>query len=100
MFVYRKEVTPVAMYDETQNERPKDRIILHCDCNNFFASVEETLRPELREVPMAVAGDPESRHGIIVAKNQKAKAVRFSTLNDICKALDCQPGDILEYKED
>ena len=35
-----------------------------------------------------------------VLKNQKAKAVRFSTLNDICKALDCQPGDILEYKED
>lgn len=35
-----------------------------------------------------------------VLKNQKAKAVRFSTLNDICKALDCQPGDILEYRED
>ena len=35
-----------------------------------------------------------------ILKNQKAKAVRFSTLNDICKALDCQPGDILEYKED
>ena len=35
-----------------------------------------------------------------IRKNQKAKAVRFSTLNDICKALDCQPGDILEYKED
>ena len=34
-----------------------------------------------------------------ILKNQKAKAVRFSTLNDICKALDCQPGDILEYKE-
>ena len=34
-----------------------------------------------------------------VLKNQKAKAVRFSTLNDICKALDCQPGDILEYRE-
>ena len=33
-------------------------------------------------------------------KNQKAKAVRFSTLNDICKALDCQPGDILEFRED
>ena len=30
-----------------------------------------------------------------ILKNQKAKAVRFSTLNDICKALDCQPGDIL-----
>jgi putative transcriptional regulator len=35
-----------------------------------------------------------------ILKNQKAKAVRFSTLNDICKALDCQPGDILEFKED
>ena len=32
-----------------------------------------------------------------VLKNQKAKAVRFSTLNDICKALDCSPADILEY---
>ena len=35
-----------------------------------------------------------------ILKNQKAKAVRFSTLNDICKALDCQPGDILECRED
>ena len=36
---------------------------------------------------------------ISVLKNGKAKAVRFSTLEAICKALDCQPGDILEYKE-
>ena len=35
-----------------------------------------------------------------ILKNQKATAVRFSTLNDICKALDCQPGDILEFRED
>ena len=35
-----------------------------------------------------------------ILKNQKAKAVRFSTLNDICKALDCQLGDILEFRED
>ena len=35
-----------------------------------------------------------------ILKNQKAKAVRFSTLNDICKALDYQPGDILEFRED
>ena len=34
-----------------------------------------------------------------ILKNNKAKAVRFSTLNAICKALDCQPGDILEYVE-
>lgn len=35
-----------------------------------------------------------------ILKNGKAKAVRFSTLELICKALDCQPGDILEYKND
>ena len=34
-----------------------------------------------------------------ILKNEKAKAIRFSTLEAICKALDCQPGDILEYKE-
>lgn len=37
---------------------------------------------------------------ISVLKNGKAKAIRFTTLNEICKALDCQPGDILEYRED
>ncbi|MGM0846435.1 MAG: helix-turn-helix domain-containing protein [Bacillota bacterium] len=35
-----------------------------------------------------------------ILKNSKAKAVRFSTLEGICKALDCQPGDILEYKDE
>jgi putative transcriptional regulator len=35
-----------------------------------------------------------------ILKNGKAKAIRFSTLEEICKALDCQPGDILEYKAD
>ena len=35
---------------------------------------------------------------ISILKNGKAKAIRFSTLEAICKALDCQPGDILEYK--
>ena len=49
------------------------------------------------------SGDLAEKVGITPAnlsilKNQKAKAVRFSTLNDICKALDCQPGDILEYR--
>jgi putative transcriptional regulator len=35
-----------------------------------------------------------------ILKTNKAKAIRFSTLNEICKALDCQPADILEYIED
>jgi putative transcriptional regulator len=36
---------------------------------------------------------------ISILKNGKAKAIRFSTLEAICKALDCQPGDIIEYKD-
>ncbi len=35
-----------------------------------------------------------------ILKNNKAKAIRFSTLNEICKILQCQPGDIIEYIED
>ena len=51
------------------------------------------------------AGDLAERIGITPAnlsilKNQKAKAIRFSTLNEICRVLDCQPGDILEEQED
>ncbi|MBQ8235850.1 MAG: hypothetical protein IJZ37_04105, partial [Clostridia bacterium] len=41
-----------------------ERVILHCDLNNFFASVECLDRPDLRGVPVAVCGDPERRHGI------------------------------------
>lgn len=49
------------------------------------------------------AGELAERIGITPAnlsilKNQKAKAVRFSTLNEICRVLNCQPGDILEYQ--
>lgn len=63
-----------------------ERIILHCDCNSYFASVETLLRPELAEVPMAVAGDPDSRHGIILAKNEKAKAFHIQTAETIWQA--------------
>lgn len=49
------------------------------------------------------AGELSEKIGITPAnlsilKNNKAKAIRFSTLEEICKVLDCQPGDILEYK--
>lgn len=37
---------------------------------------------------------------ISILKNGKAKAIRFSTLEALCEALDCQPGDIIEYKKD
>ena len=44
-----------------------DRVILHCDCNNFFASVELRTRPDLKDSPVAVAGDTDNRHGITLA---------------------------------
>lgn len=55
------------------------RLILHADMNCFYASVECLYRPELRDVPMAVGGSVESRHGIILAKNRLAKACGVKT---------------------
>ena len=63
-----------------------DRTILHCDCNSYFASVECIDRPELKTVPMAVCGDPESRHGIILAKNELAKKCGVQTAETIWQA--------------
>lgn len=65
----------------------KDRIILHSDCNNFFASVECAENPLLWEVPLAVAGDPERRRGIILAKNEHAKRYGVKTAEPIWQAL-------------
>ena len=62
------------------------RTILHCDCNSFYASVETVLDPALAEGPMAVCGDPESRHGIILAKNEAAKAFGVRTAETIWQA--------------
>ncbi|MBE6568268.1 MAG: DNA polymerase IV [Ruminococcaceae bacterium] len=63
-----------------------DRTVLHVDCNSFFASVETVFRPELARVPMAVAGDAEARHGIILAKNELAKAKGVVTAETIWSA--------------
>lgn len=63
-----------------------DRVILHCDCNGFFASVECALNPELKNVPMAVGGSVEARHGIILAKNELAKKYNIQTAETIFSA--------------
>ena len=60
--------------------------ILHVDMNNFYASVETLYAPEYRDVPMAVAGDKESRHGIILAKNMLAKQYGVKTAEPIWQA--------------
>ena len=56
-----------------------ERTVLHSDLNNFFASVECHLNPSLYGHPVAVAGDPEARHGIILAKNEEAKRCGVTT---------------------
>ncbi len=50
-----------------------DRIILHVDCNCFYASVEMLHHPELEGKPVAVGGDPQARHGIVLTANYAAK---------------------------
>ena len=54
-------------------------VILHSDMNNFYATVECLDHPYLRDKPMAVTGDPDARHGIILAKNYIAKKFGVST---------------------
>ena len=63
-----------------------ERVILHCDLNSFFASVELLDKPTLRDVPVAVCGDPKSRHGIILAKNEPAKKMGVKTAETLWQA--------------
>lgn len=62
------------------------RTILHSDCNSFYASVECALHPELRDKPVAVCGDAELRHGIILTKNEIAKKFKVKTGEPIWQA--------------
>lgn len=62
------------------------RCVLHVDCNKFYASVECLYRPELRDKPMAVGGDPENRHGIILTKNEIASKYGLTVGEPLWKA--------------
>lgn len=63
-----------------------EKQILHIDCNKFYASVECFLRPELRGKPVAVGGSVESRHGIILTKNETAAKYNLAAGEPIWKA--------------
>ena len=63
-----------------------DREILHVDCNKFFASVECLHRPEIRNKPVAVGGDSEKRHGIVLTCNEIAKAYGIKTAEQLWQA--------------
>ncbi len=71
------------------------RIILHCDCNSFFASVETVLNPEYRFVPMAVCGSTEDRHGIVLAKNDLAKGFGIATADTVYSAKQACPNLVI-----
>ena len=64
----------------------KQRIILHCDVNNFFASVECALNPSIKDQPVAVTGEKTKRNGIVLAKNNIAKSYGVKTGDIIFKA--------------
>ena len=82
-----------------------DRVIFHCDLNSFYASVELLDHPELKDRPAAVCGDPESRHGIILAKNELAKQYKVQTAETVwqarrkCPDLVLLPAHHWKYKE-
>ena len=63
-----------------------ERTILHVDMNNFYASVECAFDPTLKNKPVAVCGDVEARHGIVLAKNMLAKACGVSTGDAVWEA--------------
>ena len=83
----------------------KDRVILHCDLNNFFASVSLLSNPTLYDLPVAVCGSVEERHGIVLAKNEIAKKYGVKTAEAIweakakCPELVTLSPDYKKYKE-
>ena len=68
-----------------------DRVIFHIDCNKFFASVECLHRPEIRELPVAVGGSVEKRHGIVLTANQLASSRGVKTAMPLWQALNKCP---------
>lgn len=60
-----------------------DRTILHSDMNSFYASVEMLHHPEFAGMPLAVGGDPEARHGIVLTANYIAKRKGVKTVISI-----------------
>lgn len=82
-----------------------ERVILHCDLNNFFASVSLLSNVTLYDMPVAVCGSVEARHGIVLAKNEIAKKYGVKTAEAIweakakCPDLVTLPPDYKKYNE-
>lgn len=82
-----------------------DRTILHIDVNNFFASIEIMLNPNLKWLPVAVCGSEDDRHGIVLAKSYEAKKFGVKTAETVwqakkkCPNLIIVPPQYDEYKK-
>lgn len=82
-----------------------ERTILHCDLNNFFASVAVLDNPTIKNCPIAVTGSQKERHGIVLAKNELAKSFGVQTAEPIwqakrkCPALVCVAPNYHRYNE-
>lgn len=89
-------LTAITPYNRVRTFVPAvnamDRVILHSDLNNFYASVELRDNPDFRGKPLAVCGDPEARHGIVLAKDQLAKGFGVKTGDAIWQAKQKCPG--------
>ena len=85
------------MFEQYINKKGinEGRIVLHSDLNNFFASVECKKRPELAGKPVAVCGNREDRHGIVLAKNELAKKSGVKTAEAIWQAKQKCPGLVI-----
>ncbi len=80
-------ISGIVRYNQTERViKVADRIILHCDLNNFFASVSLLSNPTLYELPVAVCGSVEKRHGIVLAKNELAKKAGVKTAQAVWEA--------------
>ena len=84
--IFIAPLTDNNKHSQVQHSEPKDRVILHSDCNCFYASVECLYNPEIRQKPVAVSGNPENRHGIILTKNEIAKKFGVKTGEPIWQA--------------
>ncbi|WP_227395209.1 DNA polymerase IV [Jeotgalibacillus aurantiacus] len=77
----------------------KGRIILHIDMNSFYASVEAAYQPELKGKPVAIAGNPEERRGIVVTCSYEARAYGVYTTMNVREAMKLCP-DLIVLRPD
>lgn len=83
----------------------RERVVMHIDMNAFYASVAQHLDPSLRDRPIAVAGDPKKRNGIVLAKSRQAKAAGVKTgcaiweAKRVCPEIVIVPPDYAAYKK-